>query len=108
MLKQGHEKGNIKKKDKLSQSILVFFSHRFGEECGEGAYFSNFFGEARIYADKAENGETCVFEVHLNPKEMRIPGKQPKYAIINDHLHARPTGICIKRSVEEPKNCQLM
>ena len=84
------------------------FSTRVDQMCGTGAYFSNRFDVARRYAKKANNGETCVFEVHLKPSEMRVPEGNLKYAIVNNHLYARPTGIIIRRSVENPNSCQLM
>ena len=62
--------------------------------CGPGAYFACNIDIASGYA-KERMGEKCVFEVRLNPKEMRVPERETGYAIVNDAKNARPIGICI-------------
>ena len=76
-------------------------STQFGHDCGTGAYFSFQIEIAYELAEKNENGETCVFEVRLKPSEVRIPDMDPRLAIVNDYKYARPTGICIRRSLKK-------
>ena len=75
-------------------------SSQYGQMCGAGAYFSSQIKIAHSFAETTRKEETCVFEVKLKPSEVRIPDGETRYAIINDHKFARPTDICILRTLK--------